>query len=196
MNIIYERKYANNYGGIIYVSGIKCSLFQETLKNFNHKLGGYYMLIVVSAIAIALIVVGIIMISNGKYETEQAGTALFAIGVFFLFASLIGGSFVGAHLATSHTIDEQIALYEQENRIIEEKVEASVNAYLEHEQKTIQPLTPENATTYVSFIPELNSDSVVSRQINTYLANHQSIMTLKVKKINLVKYKWWLYFGS
>ena len=127
---------------------------------------------------------------------EGIGVVLTVIGAVILAVCLIAGCLIGCTLANAHTIDEQIALYEQENQIIEGKIEASVNAYLEHEQKTIQHLTPENATTYVSFIPELNSDSVVNQQIKTYLENHQIIISLKVEKINLVKCKWWLYFGG
>lgn len=154
------------------------------------------MLILLAAISLIVIIAGIIIYFKSDYSHEGAGPVIVGCGGVVFAIAIIAMIFVGADLATSHIIDDKIALYERENNIIEEKVNLSVTAYLEYEQETLQALTPENAANFVCLYPELSADSVVQQQIATYLENHNTIIKLKVKKINLSVNRWWLYFGS
>lgn len=154
------------------------------------------MLILLAVISLIAIIVGILIYIKGHYNYKEAGRIIAVVGVIVLAITLLSMTGAGHQLATAHTIDEKIALYEQENRVIEEKVELSVSRYLGHEQATLTALTPENAANFVAFIPELNSDSVVQQQIATYLKNHEAIVRLKLNKINLATSRWLLYFGS
>ncbi len=154
------------------------------------------MLILLSVISLIVIIAGLIMYFKSDYRHEEAGTIIAGCGAIVFAIAIIAMICVGAVLATSHTIDEKITLYEQENRVIEEKINLTVTTYLAHEQETLTALTPENAANFVALIPELNSDSVVQQQIATYLENHETIVSLRVEKINLAKSRWWMYFGS
>lgn len=154
------------------------------------------MLIVIAVVGLIAVIGGLLLYFNSDYRHEDVGLTVAVIGGIILAASIIAMIFVGADLATSHTIDDKIALYEYENSIIEEKVNLSVTTYLEYEQGTLQALTPENAANFVCLYPELSADSVVQQQIATYLRNHDNIVNLKLKKINLSVNRWWLYFGS
>ena len=154
------------------------------------------MLIVIAIISLIAVVGGIIYYHKVDYCDNGPAIVIGVIGGLLLSASLIAALFVGADLATAHTIDDKIALYENENRIIEEKINLSVSTYLEYEQETLQALTPENAANFVCLYPELSADSVVQQQVATYISNHNSIVSLKVRKVNLSINRWWLYFGS
>lgn len=154
------------------------------------------MLIVIAVVSLITLVGGVVYYINADYSNRDLGGIIASLGAVVLLIALGAMIFVGADLATSHIIDDQIALYEQENSIIEEKINLSVSAYLEYEQETLQVLTPENAANFVCLYPELSADSVVQQQITTYLENHNTIVNLKVKKINLSLNRWWLYFGS
>ena len=151
------------------------------------------MLIVIAIIGLIATVVGVIMYCS---VNEEAGSVIGGLGGVALVISIVAMAFVGVGVGTAHTIDEKITLYEQENRIIEEKVELSVSTYLEYEQETLTSLTPENAGNFLFLYPELSADTMIKEQIATYQANHQAIVQLKVDKINVAKLKWWLYFGS
>jgi len=153
------------------------------------------MLIATAIVGLILAIVGYVIYLKTTC-TEELGETLAWIGVVIFAISLIAMPCVGAKIATSHTIDEKIALYEQENQIIEEKLELSVSTYLEYEQETLTSLTPENAANFVCLYPELSADTLMQKQIEAYLSNHAAIVKLKVEKINLAKAKWWLYFGA
>lgn len=153
------------------------------------------MLIVSSIVGLIALVIGIVLYLK-EYDWEETGVAIAWCGGIVLVVSLVAMAFVGANVATAHTIDEKITLYEQENRVIEEKVELSVSTYLEYEQETLTSLTPENAGNFLFLYPELSADTMIKEQIATYQANYRAIVQLKVDKINVSKLKWWLYFGS
>ena len=144
------------------------------------------MLILIAIVSALLIIVGI-------FTDDDAIKGGFS-GVLILVIVISG--FVGAGVGTASTMDEKIALYEQENRAIEEKVELSVSTYLEYEQETLISLTPENAGNFIFLYPELSADTMIQKQIATYQENHKAIVELKLDKINVAKLKWWLYFGK
>ena len=50
--------------------------------------------------------------------------------------------------------------------------------------------------TLVSLFPELKSDTLVSQQISIYTSNQREIKRLKEEKIDLIKMRWLLFFGT
>lgn len=92
-------------------------------------------------------------------------------------------------------IDEKIALYQEENIIIEEQIAGIVNKYQEYELNVINQCSPDEAVTMISLYPELKSDAIVSKQIDVYVANNEKIKSLKVDKINQKLIGWWLNFN-
>lgn len=101
-----------------------------------------------------------------------------------------------ASIATSHTIDQKIAMYEEENAKIQATLSATVENYLEHEKGILTDLNPEDATVVLASYPELKSDTIVASQMENYVKNTEEIKSLKKDKINISKKKWWVYFGK
>ena len=96
----------------------------------------------------------------------------------------------------SPNIDEKIALYEEENIKIETQIAAVVNEYQEFEHSIITECKPESAMTLVTLYPDLKSDTLVAKQIETYIANNNKIKELKEAKINQLIIGWWFNFNA
>ena len=120
-------------------------------------------------------------------------------GVFGLVISVVAliGIFVNIGiLINGRTLDDKIAMYEQENAAIEQSVDVLVKDYYRHESDTYSSLTPENAVLFASAYPELQSNELVTKQLEIYVENNNNIKELKKDKINLSKNRFWLYFGG
>lgn len=96
-----------------------------------------------------------------------------------------------------YNVDEKIAMYEEENIKIEEKVRNSVKGYMDFEKDTYINLV-DNADLQTLLIkyPELNSNELVKMEIETYKENSQKIKELKEKSITRHRKAWWIYFGK
>jgi hypothetical protein len=95
----------------------------------------------------------------------------------------------------SPRIDEKIALYEEENIKIENQIAAVVSDYQEYELGIIKECAPDKAVTMISLYPELKSDILVSKQIETYINNNNAIKALKEEQINQKVVGWWFNFN-
>ena len=72
-----------------------------------------------------------------------------------------------------YVIPAQIAMYEEENALIEEKVSNTVTKYMEYEKGIVIEVSPDDdAFTLVSLYPELGSDVLVSNEIEIYVSNN------------------------
>ena len=89
-----------------------------------------------------------------------------------------------------------ISMYEEENNQIESQIGELVNKYMEYEGSTFKDLKNEDSVALVSLYPELKSDALVEKQIEVYIENNKKIKNLKKKQIELLTYKWRLYFGK
>ncbi len=98
-------------------------------------------------------------------------------------------------IGTGHTIDNKIAMYEEENASIDESIDVTVRNYMDFEASTYGELKDKDAINLVSLFPELKSDTLVEKQIKVYISNNDKIKELKEEKIDLSKSKWNLYFG-
>lgn len=95
-----------------------------------------------------------------------------------------------------YVIPAQIAMYEEENALIEEKVSNTVTKYMEYEKDIVIEVSPDDdAFTLVSLYPELGSDVLVSNEIEIYVSNNNKIKELKSEALNISNYRFWLYFG-
>lgn len=99
-------------------------------------------------------------------------------------------------LIWSPKIDKKIALYEEENIKIETQIATVVNQYQEFEHSIIIECKPESAMTLVALYPDLKSDILVAKQIETYIANNDKIKELKEEKINQELIGWWFNFNA
>ncbi len=160
----------------------------------------------VSAILILAIVLTILLgrktikeANEQDYDVFEGPAVWWLIGTvvsFFLFISMLTWCCSLIHtIGTGHTIDDKISMYQEENATIEENINTVVKNYMEYESKTFENLKDDDAINLVSLFPELKSDTLVSQQIEVYIANNEKIKELKEDKINLSKAKFNLYFG-
>lgn len=125
--------------------------------------------------------------------------------IYAFFTMCTGGiAFISAMItitltcvtAASATIEQKIALYEEENAVIESQIATIVESYMDYEKTTFKDCSAESMITLVDLYPELKADTLVSKQIEVYLKNNDKIKDLKESLINRPVYRWWLYFGK
>lgn len=152
------------------------------------------MVLVILAICVVLFAIGVA--AYGSIYRNDTGEMLMFIGGFFGAIALAAAIMLGISVSFSGTIDDKIAMYEEENAKIENQIEAAVEKYMEYESETFAAASSESAITLVSLYPELKTDTLISSQIDIYVKNNKTIVELKEKKINSGVTRWWLYFGK
>lgn len=126
---------------------------------------------------------------------NDIGEVFSGFGLFISVIALIGIIINIGILINGRTLDDKIAMYEQENAAIEQSVDVLVKDYYRHESDTYSSLTPENAVLFASAYPELQSNELATKQLEIYVENNNNIKELKKDQINLSKNRFWLYFG-
>ena len=145
------------------------------------------MFILLFVIAVALIVLAVL----NEYLADGFGILGCLIGLIALIGIFVNIGF----LVYGRTLDDKIAMYEQENAAIEQSVDVLVKDYYKHESDTYSSLKPENAVLFASAYPELQSNELATKQLEIYVENNNKIKELKEDQINLSKNRFWLYFG-
>lgn len=100
---------------------------------------------------------------------------------------------------TNQYIDEKITMYQEENAKIEEQIDTLVKNYMQYEYDTyteLKTIGEGNSITLVSLYPDLKSDELVQQQLSLYMGNVAEIKNLKQQKFEVIKNRWWLYFGG
>lgn len=151
------------------------------------------MIIVIFLISIALICLGAWIYEE---HSEGFGGALLGVGIPCVIISAIALISLAISVSGLSVIDTKIGMYQEENMKIESQIAECVKQYQQYETEIFTEVTPESAVTLVALYPELKSDTLVSKQIDVYLENNQTIKALKKDKINGGVWRWWLYFGS
>ncbi len=80
----------------------------------------------------------------------------------FFFASTI----LGILVSKGNVINDEISMYEQENKVIESQIDTVITNYMDYEQNTFNKCSAESMITLVDMYPELKSDTLISKQIN------------------------------
>lgn len=145
------------------------------------------MFILLFVIAVALIVLAVL--------NKDLADGFGILGGLIGFIALIGIFVNIGFLVYGRTLDDKIAMYEQENTAIEQSVDVLVKDYYRHESDTYSSLTPENAVLFASAYPELQSNELATKQLEIYVENNNKIKELKEDQINLSRNRFWLYFG-
>ena len=135
-----------------------------------------------------------ILILYNASDNDICTIIMFIIGFisFIIFTVL-----VVAICSYPYNIDKKIAMYQEENTLIEEKVKNTVMAYMDYEQETYDNLVKNaDLQTLLITYPELNSNELVKAQIDTYVQNNNKLKELKEKQIDKSTMAWLLYFGK
>lgn len=135
-------------------------------------------------------VIFIILCAIGNSE-EMATFSLVMLGF-----KLIAMVFLIGAVINGRVIEQKIELLETKNQEIEEKVESTIKTYMEYEGKTYADLKVDSYINLVNLYPDLKSDELIKSEIELYQKNTEEITNLKMEKINISNYKWWLYFGK
>ena len=143
---------------------------------------------------ILLLLIGIGLICC-IFIDNDIGEVFSGFGLFISVVALIGIIINIGILINGRTLDDKIAMYEQENAAIEQSVDVFVKDYYRHESDTYSSLTPENAVLFASAYPELQSNELATKQLEIYVENNNKIKELKEDQINLSRNRFWLYFG-
>lgn len=155
-------------------------------------------------LAFLFLVVGGGMLTIGivgmkRYWFEEGGyIPLDIIGSMLLLAFLgcgIGSLSLLADIKTSYKYDDQIAIVEEVNEELEKQICSSVEIYLKHEENIYENLNIDTAIGLFSAYPNLKSNELVSSLISTYKENSNEIKKLKIKKTELARTKFLVYFG-
>ena len=150
------------------------------------------MLYVLLAVFIVVLIVADIIVNR----FEGVGFAAVIISAFGIVATLIAILVIAPDVNTEFVIDQKIQLYEQENAIIEQRIDAVVKEYMAYEKETYADLSAVDPVAKVALFPELKADTMVQAQIQTYTRNWEKILSLKEEKVNLITKRWWLSFGN
>jgi hypothetical protein len=157
------------------------------------------MILVILGICILALVGGILMVAIDDWDHELISGS----GVVLSIVSAVGGIIaiicaceIYYSISQLMVIDENIAMYQEENQIIETQIADTVRQYQEYEQNIFTEVAPESSVALVSLYPELRSDTLVQKQIETYVSNNNKIKELKAKKIQGKVDRWWGYFGK
>ena len=96
-----------------------------------------------------------------------------------------------------YVIDDRFNILQQENAVIEQRVEETVKQYQDYETGIFTDSTQDVSSDVMVLVeryPELKSDALVQQQIDLYIKNNNEIKQLKLDKINKYKYELWLFF--
>ncbi|WP_300924619.1 hypothetical protein [uncultured Clostridium sp.] len=155
------------------------------------------MLVVILAIGLIMLITGIILLCQGTdYDKKiDGGIALTIFGVIatlVIIPVLIGIVILG----TQSKIDSEIEMYQEENNKIETAIQIEIDKYIDHESDIYDKLDDaDSATILLLAYPQIKSDTMVMKQIEILQENNNQIKSLKTKKINLVTWKFLIYFG-
>lgn len=152
------------------------------------------MVLLILGIGLILLVTGIVILD--RTYNEALGGFLATIGLFSFVGALIAAIILGISVMNLSTIDERIAMYQEENVKIEEQIENVVEQYQQYESDIFAEAKPNSSVELVALYPELKSDTLVQKQIEIYLENNKKIKSLREQQIAGSVDRWWLYFGE
>ena len=114
-----------------------------------------------------------------------------------LIALVFVDGYIGYKIKGERVIENKIAMYQEENTKIEEKIATAITGYMEHESEVFEKasINSETLDFYIAKYPELKSDELVKKQIDEYNDNQNRIIKLKDGLLNIPRLKWLLYFG-
>jgi hypothetical protein len=144
-------------------------------------------------IVFTIIIIAMICANNHGADYDESLAVMITIDLMCIVGMII--LLVNLFIAAC-AIPNKIAMYQEENAIIEERVSSTVAKYMEYEKDIIYEVAPsDDAMTLISLYPELSSDELIKEEINVYVSNNNKIRELKDAELNKSIYKFLLYFG-
>lgn len=156
------------------------------------------MLIVLFVLGLGLFIWPFIYTHCADVDWEDSPVTIVsgAIGGLVLLGSTIALLILGSTLVGEKGIDLKLQMHEEENTKIELAIKTEVQTYMQYEHDTYIQIGDEDVEILVIRYPELHSNELVQQQLQILKENNQIIRQLKIEKIDLIKVRWWLYFGK
>ncbi len=152
------------------------------------------MLIVLLLISIGLIISGIV-VYNYCCDGEAIEIPLCVIGSI-LTTIILTVVIVGTvEISREAVIAQEIEMYQEENTNIENSISLIVENYLQHELGIFESIDNQNPEILVTLYPQIKSNELVQSQIDMYIKNNNKIKELKIAKLEIQVWRWWVYFG-
>lgn len=153
------------------------------------------MIIVIIAVCAILFGLALWWANGNEWLDVGPGLCTMLTGIL-LAVSVIVGIWLWVECSQLSVIDDRIAMYQEENKNIEEQISIAIKNYQDHEADVFGDLKPESAITLVTNYPELKSDRLVQGQLEVYVENNAKIKELREAKIMGSVTRWWGYFGK
>lgn len=144
------------------------------------------MLYILLVIVISLTIVGF-RTNNEVLIGVSIGTFITLLCITFLT--------VGVYNSENSTIDNRLSVLEEQNQIVLSQVEPLVQKALEYESNTYKDFKLDAAKiiAFTQLYPDLKANAFLNKQIDVILANQKEIKQLKLDKVSLNAYHFWLW---
>ena len=143
-------------------------------------------------ILLAIIFMIIAFITKDDYDDFPCAFC-FAVGIIAIVATI---GFSIALFNTKYTVQKKIDMYQEENTIIEHKIENAVEKYMQFEKEVMFEVSPDDdVISLISLYPDLKSDELIKSEIDIYTENNKKIKEFKEKQLEAPTYKFLIYFG-
>ena len=144
------------------------------------------MLYILLVIGLTILIVGIT-----NYEDAIAGVGMAIFIVFFFVTALV----VGLYNYDKSTINNRLAVLEEQNQLVLSQIEPLVQQALEYESNTYKDfkLDAAKVIAFTQLYPDLKANNFLNKQIDIILANQEEIKQLKLDKASLNAYHFWLW---
>lgn len=100
---------------------------------------------------------------------------------------------IGSYNTIKTTNEAHLRILEEQNEIVISQIEPLVEKALEYESSTYKELTPEEIIACGNMYPELKANEFIQTQIQIILKNQEEIKKLKIEKIKLNTFSFWLW---
>lgn len=128
--------------------------------------------------------------SSGDLDVLSVVLILINFAIIVLLCSLL------SNLYENQGVNQKIKMYETQNQQLERKIDVTVKSYMDHEKDTYKEFKAGDGMALITSYPELRSNELVEKQMDTYQSNNRKIAKLKEKEIDCNVTKWWIYFGG
>lgn len=148
-------------------------------------------MIYVLFIIFAILLIVCVALSNSYSEGPQFFGAVCTGAILAtIIAWLIT---IGNYNTIKTTNEEHLRILEQQNEIVISQIEPLVEKALEYESSNYKELTPEEIIACGNMYPELKANEFIQTQIQIILNNQEEIKKLKIEKIKLNAFSFWLW---
>ena len=140
-----------------------------------------------------LLVIGLILLIIGINQYEEVLSSL-GVGIFAVFLCVTAIA-VGVYNYDKSTIDNRLAILEEQNQVVLSQIEPLVQHALEYESNTYTDfkLDANKIVAFTQLYPDLKANDFLNKQIDIILANQAEIKQLKLNKASLNAYHFWLW---